>query len=276
MRYRLGLIAKDIHNSVTPHVYGAFARALGVEISFDIFNVMPEQLYDTVNYAKENLNGFNVTMPYKQRMLDFADDIDESSKKCGSTNVILVKDKKLIAYNTDGWGFIKALQLKGFYFEGKKVVMVGAGGVALSIAYNLGLARVRHVDVINKYPDETQQLCTRFGQAFQPHELSDESLYSCCKDADYFINASVLGQVGYDDYADLGFLSQLKRSAVVYDVNYSNTDANLPKAAKEAGLGAYNGKSMTACQGIRAMEFWTGRAPSDEAARQLVEEMENS
>jgi shikimate dehydrogenase len=275
MRYRLGLIAKDIHNSVTPRVYGAFARALGVEISFDIFNVMPEQLYDTVIYAKENLSGFNVTMPYKQRLLDFADDIEESSKKCGSTNVILVKDKKLIAYNTDGWGLIKALQLKGFRFEGKKVVMVGAGGVALSIAYNLGLARVRHVDVINKYPEEAQQLCSRFGQNFRPHELTDGNLYECCKETDYFINASVLGQVGYDDYTDLGFLSQLKRSAVVYDVNYSNTEAKLPKAARKEGLSAFNGKSMTACQGIRAMEIWTGRTPSDESARQLVEEMEN-
>ena len=176
MKYRLGLIAKDMHNSVTPRVYGAFAKDLGVDISFEILNVMPQHLDETIEYAKTNLDGFNVTMPYKQKILSYANVLHESASQCGSTNVMLVREGRLIAYNTDGWGLVKALSLKGFDTGGKSVVMVGAGGVGLSIAYNLGINHVERVDVINIFADEAQRLCERFGPAFHPHLLTDENL----------------------------------------------------------------------------------------------------
>lgn len=276
MDYKFGLIAKDIHNSVTPLVYEAYAKDLGLSVGFEIFNVDESELDETVRYAAENLDGFNVTMPYKVKLVSYAEALDESAEKCGSTNVMLVRpDKSLVAYNTDGWGLIKALELKGYSFKGKKVVMVGAGGVALSIAYNLLVNDVKSVEVLNKFPEETQRLCARFGERFTPHMLGNEELLSCSEGADFFINASVLGQVGYDDYESFDFLDKLKTGCVVYDVNYSNPDAKLPAAAREKGLPSFVGRSMTACQGIRAIELWTGKTPSDDSARRLVEYLEN-
>lgn len=273
MRYRLGLLAKDIHNSVTPKVYAAFGKDLDVD--FHIYNVEPSELDETVTFLRNNLHGFNVTMPYKIKMLQYADETDESAELCSATNVMLVKEGKLIAYNTDGWGLIKALHLKGFDFAGKKVVMVGAGGVGLSIAYYLLKSGVGKADVLNIFPEETDRLCKRFGDRFTPHQLTDDELNDCCRGADCFINASVLGQVGYDDYENLGFLDNLNRDAVVFDVNYSNPDARLPAAAKNKGLRSYVGRAMTVCQGIRAMEIWTGFIPSDDAAEELIESLEN-
>ncbi len=275
MDYKLGLIAKDIHNSVTPLIYKAFAKALGIKVSFEIFNIEHEQLYDTQLYFRHTMDGFNVTMPYKQKFFEFVDEKDKSAEECGSTNVILVKDKKFIAFNTDGWGLIKALSLNEFSVEDKKVVLVGAGGVALSIAYNLKLNHVKRVAVINKFPDETFRLCNRFGSVFKPHQLTDQNLFNCCKDSDLFINASVLGQVGYSDYDKFDFLEQLKDDAVVFDVNYSNTNAALLPAARSLGLKAYNGKRMTVCQGIRAMEIWTGLKPCDSTAASIIDSLDN-
>jgi len=272
MHYKFGLIAKDIHNSVTPTVYKTFGRDLGMDIDFEIFNVPQEQLMSTVTTARNGLDGFNVTMPYKVKMMDLVDELDESAVRCGSTNVVAVMPgRKLKAYNTDGWGLVKALALQGCSFNGRKVVMVGAGGVALSIAYNLSINGVTDVEVLNKFPVETERLCGRFGPLFHGHGLDAAELKKAATDADFFINASVLGQVGYDDYTDLSFLDSLKHDAVVFDCNYSKPNAALPAAARAKGLRTFVGRMMSTCQGIRAMEIWTGRTPSDDSARRLID-----
>ena len=125
---------------------------------------------------RESLNGFTVTMPYKVKILDYCDELDISAETCGSANTILVKDGRLIGYNTDGWGMIKCLQLKGFEFEGKRAVLVGAGGVARSIAYHLLVNGVKSVDVLNPFAHETEALVQKMGPLFTGHILNQENL----------------------------------------------------------------------------------------------------
>lgn len=276
MTYRLALLAKDIHNSVLPKTYDFFGKCLGFDVDFEIFNVEPEELETTVKKMKRTLDGFTVTMPYKVKIIEYCDELDVSAEKCGSANTILVKDGRLIGYNTDGWGMIKCLQLKGHSFQKKKVTLVGAGGVARSIAYQLSINGVTGVDVLNVFENETEALVSKMGPLFTGHMLNTENLYAYAKDKDVFINASILGQVGYEDYADLDFLDELKRDALVFDVNYSNPDAKLPAAARAKGIRSYVGKAMSSCQGIRAMEIWTGQAPSDQDAMELVAEVESA
>lgn len=270
MHYKLALIAKDIKNSVTPMVYRAFAADVGVEISYDILNIEEEDLAKTIDFVRNNLNGCTITMPYKQKALDYMDELDESAVRCGSTNLVVVKDGRLIAYNADGWGFIRALKLRGISVGDANVVLLGAGGVAYSIAYNLSIHGVRSVKVVNLYPEQAEKLCEKFGSRFTPYPLNYDVLAQCCKGADLFINASVMGQIGYDEFRSFDFLKNLLPGATVYDVNYSNPDSKLVPTALEMGIPAQNGKSMSACQGIRAMEIWTGKTPSDEAARELL------
>lgn len=275
MQYKLGLLAKDIHNSVLPHTYNYFGKCLGYDICFEIFNVPQYKLDVTIEKLKHLFNGFTVTMPYKVKILEYCDEFDISVEKCGSANTILVKNEKLIAYNTDGWGLVKSLSLKGHSLQGKKIVMVGAGGVALSIAYYLSINSVAKVDVFNIFEEETNRLVSKMGPLFTGHKLTSEALNTYAKEADYFINASVLGQIGYDDFTDLSFIKLLNPNAIVFDVNYSNPDAKLPKAAAENGLCTYIGKSMSICQGIKAMGVWTGREPSDEDVKKLISIIES-
>ncbi|MCD8133548.1 MAG: hypothetical protein LUE19_06815 [Clostridiales bacterium] len=118
------------------------------------------------------------------------------------------------AEKRDGWGLVNCLKLKGIDFKGKQITMTGAGGVALSIAYNLLINDAESVAVV-------------------------------------------------------------KKDAVVYDVNYANPDAGLPREAKKRGLRVYIGNTMSAFQGIRAMEIWTGKRLDDEKAIQMVELVES-
>lgn len=267
---RLGLIARDIHNSVSPEVNRALGADIGYAVSFEIFDVEPEMLAAQMAYGREYLHGFTVTMPHKQAALRHVDEMDESAERCGSANTVLVRDGRLIAYNTDGWGLMKFFAMEGIPLKNRKVVMLGAGGAGLSIAYNLGLQGAGDVRVVNICLGQAEALCARFGKGFTPVAFTEQSLSESCRGADIFINASVLGQVGYGDFESLDFLHSLKKDAVVFDVNYSNPDAKLPPAARAAGLRSYAGRPMTVCQGIRAMEIWTGRTPSDEAASELI------
>lgn len=276
MKYKFGLIAKDIKNSVTPSVYRHYGKDLGDEIEFEIKNVPEDQLEATLAYGRENWDGFNVTMPYKQAALKYMDEVDESAVKCGSTNTVMVKGGKLVAYNTDGWGMVHLLGLKGVPVAGKKIVMLGAGGVAYSIAYHMSVQNVAQADVVNIFPEQAEALCEKFGSKFRPYPFTYEILEQCCAGADLFVNASVMGQLGYDEFENFNFLDKLAPGAAAFDVNYSNPDSKLVPAAIAKGLPAWRGKGMTACQGIRAFEIWTGKRPSEASALALIKEFEEA
>ena len=264
---RLALVARDIQNSVTPMAYQMYGESLGRPVEFQLRNVEPEDFPAVLEYARTHWDGFTVTMPYKKRMMDYADRLAPSAEACGSINTVLVRDGALEGHNTDGWGFVRHLALQGVDPAGKTVAMVGAGGVALSIAYQLTRQRAQ-VRVLNILREEGEALCSRFGCSFAM--LSPEHLAAACRGADLFVNASVLGQIGYPDYESFDFLAALPPRAVVYDVNYSKGDSALLLHAKQRGLAAYNGSAMSICQGIRAMEIWTGVRPTDETARRII------
>ncbi|MCD7864747.1 MAG: shikimate dehydrogenase [Clostridiales bacterium] len=274
-KYKLALLAKNMKHSVLPKAYDYIGAGLGFEVDFEICNVDEDNLSAMVSRLKESCDGFTVTMPYKTTIIDYCDTLDESAEKCGSANTILVQDNRLIGYNTDGWGLVNCLKLKGIEFKGKQITMTGAGGVALSIAYNLLINDAESVAVVNIFPDEAQRLVERMGSKFTAYPLDSVNLIRASKNADVYINASLLGQLGFNDYEDFAFLDVLKKDAVVYDVNYANPDAGLPREAKKRGLRVYIGNTMSAFQGIRAMEIWTGKRLDDEKAIRMVELVES-
>lgn len=271
--FRLALAAENIKNSVSPFVYQYYADSLGFTINFEIFNISENELQDFIKYARDNLDGFSTTMPYKQIVLKYADKIDVSAKNSIASNVIQIRDKSLTAYNTDGWGFIKALSLKGIDVEGKKLLIIGAGGAASSIAYNLDINNAGHITVLNRSLLKAEKLCSSLKAAHTSDVLNSETLSKYCSSSDIIVNASSIGQVGFDDFLDISFMGYVKKDAVIFDVNYSNEDAKLLKEAKRRGITAINGKFMVVCQGIQAIEIWTGKRPEDRAAVELIEKI---
>ena len=149
--------------------------------------------------------------------------------------------------------------------------MLGAGGVAFSIAYNMSIHGVERVEVVNLIPEQTERLCRKFGDRFRAHPLDYEVLNRVCRDADLFLNASVMGQIGYDEFASFAFLDELKSDAFVFDVNYSNPDSKLVPTAREKGHRAFIGSRMTAWQAARVMEIWADKVPADAAMEELLE-----
>ncbi len=271
MLCRLGIIAQDLRATVTPLVYRAMTAEIGVPISYEIRNVDLAGFPQALERARVELDGLTVTMPYKRVVLNYADRIDESALACGSANVLLVKNKKITAYSTDGWGLVKYLSFASLSLSGKRIVLLGAGGAAHSIAWQLRENGAAEIDVINRSTDHAEALCARFGKRFIPYPLTPAQLRACCDGADFFINATSLGQLGCEDFADLRFLFALPPNGVVVDLNYANPEARLIPAARERGLRALDGRGVATCQALRAVTIWTGKAPSDAAAQDLIQ-----
>ncbi len=270
MLYRLGMLAQDIRSSITTLVYRAMAADAGLAISYEIQNVSPGAFPEALKQSRKSFDGLTISMPYKQLALRFADDLDESARVCGSANVLKIRNKKITAYSTDGWGLVKYLDYLGCKIQSKRAVLFGAGGVAHSIAYFLRQEGIGQVDVLNLCPSQAEELCTRMGGRFTPYPLQANQLADCCADADLFINATSLGQLGCDDFQDLRFLQALSPSAVVVDVNYANPKARLVPAAQQLGLRAVDGKGMSVFHALRALYIWTGKMPSEQAAVDLI------
>ena len=269
--YKLALVAKDIKNSVSLMVYEHYARTMNFALDFAIHNVAEEEIINFIGFARKNLNGFGVTMPYKQSILKYADIIYKSAQECDACNVMQVKDGVLTAYNTDGGGAIKALLLQGIDIGRKNVLIIGAGGAALSISRSFDKENIAHMTILNRTFSRAKELCEKLTKPHTADVLNDENLVKYCNNADIIINASSIGQVGHVDFSNMQFLENIHKNAILFDINYSNKDAKLLKMAREKGIRTLNGKLMVACQGIEAFEIWTGERPTDRALKDLIE-----
>ena len=130
------IIGDPVEHSLSPVMHNAAFKELGLSLVYVAFTVTPTELKTAVLGAKSlGLKGLNVTMPHKNAVMNYLDEVDATAKSIGAVNTILCNQGKLIGYNTDGNGAMVALQENGIDAEEKKLVLLGAGGAAKAIAY---------------------------------------------------------------------------------------------------------------------------------------------
>jgi shikimate dehydrogenase len=263
------LIGDNIKYSVSPDVYNFFGKELSIDVEYEILNLKEHQLSEFVTHAKKNLTGFNITMPHKQNIIKHLDKLDSSVLECGACNAIKNQNGMLIGYNTDGGGVILALKLNGFDVYNKNVLMLGAGGAAMSIAKSLEKKGAKNITLLNRTLKNAQDLCKKLSCDTHFDLLNDQNLNKYINNANLLINASVLGQTGYNDFLDFDFLDKNK-DIVIFDINYSNPLAKLPIEAKRRSLKYINGKWMVACQAVEVMSIWFGLEIADKTVEKLV------
>lgn len=273
---KLGLLAENMRSSVLPGTYARYADALGIELSFDIFNVERSKFAEAVSFLGSTLDGFTVTMPYKTVIPTFCGSLDGSAASCGAVNTVLCSGGRLIGYNTDGWGLIKYLRTMGLELSGKRMIIIGAGGAARSIAYYLSFELPECVYIANQHIERAEAAAARAGAPFHAVPLETGMLDSLAPETDILINASALGQLGHPDFDDLSFIDRLPRSAAVIDINYSNPSSVLLPYCAAKGLQTFSGRAMSIFQGIKAMGIWTGHEPRESTALDILHETEKS
>jgi shikimate dehydrogenase len=268
-----GVIGDPIEHTLSPTIHNAAFNHLGLNFVFLAFHVKAADLKNAIQGMRGlGIHGLNVTMPHKNKVVIYLDELDEAVKFLGSANTILNKSGKLSGFNTDGLGALKALRENGVKLSKKKVLLLGSGGAAKAIAYSLA-KEVGELVVLNRATEKAQELAERLtktlGKKVVGGSLSLDTVAENLPVSDVLINAT---SVGMNPDADQSIVApQLLRSDLtVMDIVYSPVETKLAKDAKAAGANLVSGVEMLIYQGAASFELWTGHAAPVEVMRKAA------
>lgn len=256
---KLCIIGDPVVHSKSPLLQNAMCQALGLDYVYLCQPVKPEGLGDFLAGAKAlGYAGFNATMPFKELLIPYLDELDPLAKKLGAVNTVCIRQGKLYGYNTDCPGYIAALLTAGFTPRGKRVLLLGAGGAAKAVAVGLADAGAARVTVANRTRSKAEAVAGLIDGQGAVIGWDLDALRSEAAECDLLVNATSLGMAGQGEFEDLDFLSALPRVAVVSDLIYHPAQTLLLKRAKELGYATLNGLPLLMHQASLALQEFTG------------------
>lgn len=263
------VVADPIKHSLSPFIHNRAFEQTGTNGVYLAFEIKEEDLAETVlNIKRYDMFGINLSMPYKEKVLPYLDELSPEAALIGAVNTVVNQDGKLVGYNTDGKGFFASLG--DFEIEGKEMTLLGAGGAALAIAAQSALNGAKAIHVfsratsLDKARNKLEPIAKATGLAMTFSALEDqEALAVCLEQSALLVNAT---SVGMDEISNpLPETCPLKADLLVADIIYRPLETPLLARAKKEGLTAVNGLGMLLHQAAIAFELWTGQEMPVEA-----------
>ncbi len=256
------LIGDPVEQSLSPAMHNATFQALGLNYVYIALRVLKPTLADAIAGVRAlDIAGLNVTIPHKISIVSLLDELDESASLVGAVNTVKNDRGKLIGFNTDGEGALRALQGKIGSVKGKEVVLLGAGGAARAIAFSLAKTRAR-ITIANRTVPRARALAStieqKLGVNVEVTALNRAELTKVLENADVLINATSAGMYPKTEKT-LVRASMMRRGLVVHDIVYEPLRTKLLREASRAGVKIIDGLEMLVHQGALAFEIWTGR-----------------
>jgi len=272
------LIGYPVEHSRSPLMHNAAFQSLGLDFVYLLFSVKPSHLKEAVTGLRaSNVAGANVTIPYKEEVMKYLDEITPEAKLIGAVNTIHNREGKLIGYNTDGQGFITSLLTDGkVKLEGQKVFLIGAGGAGKAVAVKLAERGVERLVITDKIVERAEALVGRLRENIPDCPvyavaISSKEFAETISESTLLVNATPVGMKEGDPcVVDPEYLH---KDLFIYDVIY-NRETPLIVAAKKRGLKALGGIEMLIHQGAASFEIWTGqKAPIEIMKNKILEEL---
>jgi shikimate dehydrogenase len=270
MTQRLGIIGYPIGHSISPIFQQAGLDHLGIDATYEKWEVTPEGVGDFVNGLRApGTLGINITVPHKQAVIPFLDEVDEWATAAGAVNTIVNHDGRLSGHNTDGPGFLRALLVEtGYDPKGTRALVLGAGGAARGILLALARGGVDSMVIANrtlKRAETLAKLASDNGVRSEAISLSGDALTEAASGADLIVNCTTMGMShGPDEHGSPISAAQIPATAIVNDVVYTPLITPFLKEAAAAGATALGGLHMLVYQGVLSFQMWTGvDAPVD-------------
>ena len=261
MPQRLGIIGHPIGHSISPVFQQAALDAIGFDGAYQAWDVAPDGLGEFVAGLREpGTLGINVTVPHKEAVIPFLDQVDDWASTAGAVNTIVNRDGYLAGYNTDGIGFLRALRQGGsFEPRGRDVLVLGAGGSARGVVYALARVGVAQIFIANRTLERAERLAAMArdtGAASEALELSDAP--GAAREVALIVNCTSMGMVhGPDENGTPLSASDIPSSVLVNDLVYNPLETPLLREAARAGAGTLGGIQMLVYQGAASFEMWT-------------------
>ena len=267
-----GLLGHPVGHSVSPTMHAAWIRDAGLDATYQAFEIDPSTPAHTVLAAADAraLTGFNLTVPFKERVLPVIaarGEVDAQARRIGAINTVCVRQGRLHGTNTDAPGFVAGVRERDPTLDrvvGRTVVVLGAGGAGRAVAVGLGQAGAARVVILNRTVPRAEAVV---------RSLADPSVYlagSLEQFADWAPQASLFAvAVSGPGQAAIASLdpARVPRDALWVDLNYWSTEPPLWADLEARGIPLQDGLPMLIHQGALAFEAFTGRPADPESAR---------
>ena len=276
----LGLIGTPVAHSKSPAMYNHCFQKFGLDWAYLAFDVPAERTGEAVAAIRTlHMRGANVTMPCKNAVIPFLDELTTAARAIQAVNTIVNEDGVLVGHNTDGCGYTQNLRRNGIEVEGKKIVLLGGGGAASAIAIQAALEGAAEIAVFNLrdafWPRVEQGLKTIAqaapGCAISLRDLEDRAALKAAIDrCDILSNATRVGMAPYEDQSNITDGSWYRPDLVVTDVVYAPPETKMLREARAAGCKTCDGLGMLLCQGAEAFRLYSGLEMPVEEIRTLL------
>lgn len=290
-----GLLGNPVEHTISPVLQNSLFSSTGINGIYLPLKVPEGCLSDVVNGLRAvGFVGFNVTIPYKRAIIEYLDEISEEAELLGAVNTVKIERGRLLGYNTDGDGFMRAFsEQAGTDFAQKKVCILGAGGTARALAIRIALEGADKIHIINRtllgakmLAEKINQVMGRRGHAKKTDtcDAPTEAIESIVMDSpptaaaitasvaeagslesvrvleqcDIIINATSVGMHPEMNACPLEEGFSFRQEQIIYDVIYNPTETKLMTLARRRGCTAVNGAGMLFYQGVKAFEIWMG------------------
>lgn len=276
---KLCVIGDPVLHSKSPLIQNTMLAALGLDYIYLCQSVPRGETETWLRCAAFcGYAGFNATMPHKEALVPRMDELDEDARMYGAVNTVCLREGRCYGYNTDGRGFLAALEQAGVATRGQNVLILGAGGAAKAVAPKLCQAGdARQVVVANRTVEKAAALCAGAEKGRMiPVGFAPEELRRAAEQCDLLVNCTNLGMEGTGgQFSDFSFLEALPSHAAVCDVIYAPAETELLRRARERGLRTLNGLGMLIWQAVFALEHFTQTRIDGKAMVPLVEDALN-
>ena len=257
------VIGNPINHSLSPQLHNHWLKQNKINAIYEKEKIDRNDLKNLLlRVKKSEIYGLNITVPFKNDIISFLDKLSLEAESTQSVNTIHLKNNELVGYNTDVDGFELAIKASKYDVSGKKVFILGAGGVVPSIIFTLKKMNASEIIVSNRTKNKADKL----------KKLFDNLTIVDWGEIPYFdmiINATSLG-LNDKDEINLNF-SKVEKGKFFYDVIYNPSETNFLKKAKLMGHKIENGKKMFIYQGASAFNIWHGVYPKiDEKIEKIL------
>ena len=267
----VGVIGHPIKHSFSPMMHNYAFDKLGLEYVYLPFDISTTGLQDSLKgMVALGIKGFNVTIPHKERIVEYLDELSDSAKIVGAVNTVVNDNGTLIGYNTDVDGIINTLEEYKERINGKTVSVLGAGGAARSVIYTLITHfNVKKINIINRTVEKAESLKDYFSskmlfEKIKTYELMPPDVTEILAKSKLIVNASSIGMSPDEDDSPTTIPESFNSKQIVFDVVYNPRKTRLLKLAEEQGAITINGLKMFVEQGAKSFELWTNeKMPTD-------------
>ena len=265
------VIGHPLGHSMSPFIHRQLFALLGEEATYTMQDIAPERLAADLPNLLTQMRGINVTIPHKQAVIPLITRLEGRAAVYQSVNTIAVTPEGTVGYNTDAYGFLRALKEGGAPLMGR-VALLGCGGVGRTFACEAALAGCRIVNAVREADFEAAAALKAFVQTLVPTvEYTITSLSALEGSFDLLINATPVGMYPHADASPVS-AGVLSRTKAVFDAIYNPRETPLLQMAKAAGAAAIGGMSMLVWQAAQAQTIWFGKEFDPVAVAHVVEQ----